>query len=258
MKKIHSKRALSTVVTTLILILLVLVAIGIIWVVVSNLIEAGADQIDIGRITVDLEIQSVEYTATGVDTTIERNMGAGELAGIKIIYEGADGESPVTQELTTADAQLQEGGTGTFDFDFTTGGLSYISKVSVAPIFETQSGSTSTGNVVDSTTQINGVDMNNEFVAYSAVQLLAEFGDNDRVELVDDIVPLPVPVFNPNSPAQDNYYLLNTFQGVKMKIIAAGEGGVIYGIDDDYVVPENFNQISGVIRLDDGLIIYKV
>ncbi|MFA4952710.1 MAG: archaellin/type IV pilin N-terminal domain-containing protein [Candidatus Pacearchaeota archaeon] len=57
---ITNKKGLSTVVTTLILILLVLVAIGIVWVVVRGLIGTTESQIDIQKkcIGIDLEITS--------------------------------------------------------------------------------------------------------------------------------------------------------------------------------------------------------
>jgi flagellin-like protein len=41
------KKGLSAVVTTLIIILLVLVAVGIIWVVVRNVVEEGGSTIDL-------------------------------------------------------------------------------------------------------------------------------------------------------------------------------------------------------------------
>ena len=53
------KRALSEIVATLVTILLVLVAIGIVWVVVRNVIQKGAEQISLGSLTLKMEIQKV-------------------------------------------------------------------------------------------------------------------------------------------------------------------------------------------------------
>ena len=49
----ESKKGLSAVVTTLIIILLVLVAVGIIWVVVQNIVTEGAESISLELFTVD-------------------------------------------------------------------------------------------------------------------------------------------------------------------------------------------------------------
>ncbi|MCA9487597.1 MAG: hypothetical protein KC516_01400 [Nanoarchaeota archaeon] len=60
-----NKRGLSTVVTTLIIILLVLVAVGIIWGVVSNLLENSRKKIQYSTSCLDVEIRAlsvVEYT----------------------------------------------------------------------------------------------------------------------------------------------------------------------------------------------------
>ena len=54
------KRGLSTVVTTLILILLVLVAIGIVWVVIKNVLSEGAEEVSLDKFTVDLEIKNCQ------------------------------------------------------------------------------------------------------------------------------------------------------------------------------------------------------
>ena len=61
---IKNKKGLSTVVTTLIIILLVLVAVGIIWSVVNNLLNKSRDTIESSTKCLDLEIRAnkvVEY-----------------------------------------------------------------------------------------------------------------------------------------------------------------------------------------------------
>ncbi len=67
-----NKRGLSGVVTSLILILLVLVAVGIVWVVVKNIISEGSEQVSLGMFTVDLEIKNVKVNEGGVDVKVER------------------------------------------------------------------------------------------------------------------------------------------------------------------------------------------
>ena len=57
------KRGLDAVVTTLIIILLVLVAVGIIWVVVRNVVQQGSEQIDISSKCLSVDVQAVSVTA---------------------------------------------------------------------------------------------------------------------------------------------------------------------------------------------------
>ena len=56
-----NKKGLDAIVTTIIIILLALVAIGIIWAVLRNVVQQGADQVDNNAkcISVDLEAVSV-------------------------------------------------------------------------------------------------------------------------------------------------------------------------------------------------------
>ena len=50
------KRGLSGIVATLLIILLVIVAVGIVWVVVRNVVQEGSEQISFGRFTTNVEI----------------------------------------------------------------------------------------------------------------------------------------------------------------------------------------------------------
>jgi flagellin-like protein len=49
MKKGNDKRGISPVITTLIIILLALVAIGIVWIVIKNIVSEGTEGISLGR-----------------------------------------------------------------------------------------------------------------------------------------------------------------------------------------------------------------
>ena len=88
---IHNKRGLSEVVSTLIIILLVLVAIGIVWVVVSNVLQSGASQTEIGAkcLQVDVKANAVNCASNNVtwecDVTYNRKSGGDAIDGIKIV-----------------------------------------------------------------------------------------------------------------------------------------------------------------------------
>ena len=83
------KRGLSAVVTTLIIILLVLVSVGIIWVVVRGVVESGAEQIDVSTkcLSIDIRAVSVEPVDSeegNYSVTLERKSGGNEIEGIKV------------------------------------------------------------------------------------------------------------------------------------------------------------------------------
>jgi len=62
----YNKRGLSDIVATLIIILLVIVAAGIIWVVVRNIVGSGADTIEMSQKCVEIELR---YSSLVPDTT---------------------------------------------------------------------------------------------------------------------------------------------------------------------------------------------
>ena len=96
------KKGLSAVVTTLLIILLVLVAVGIIWVVVRNVVQEGAEQIDVSaRCTaVDLRAVGVVETSAGVyDITLQRRAGGDDIAGVKIVILADTASSGVLPDL---------------------------------------------------------------------------------------------------------------------------------------------------------------
>lgn len=89
---IKDKKGLSTIVTTLIIILLVLVAIGIVWVVVRGVVEEGTGQIDIKVKCIDVNVKATAVTCTAAnscDVTLTRGAGGGAIGGaILVFYDG--------------------------------------------------------------------------------------------------------------------------------------------------------------------------
>ena len=114
-----NKRGLSAIVATLIIILLVLVAVGIIWVVVRNVIQQGTEQIDVSTkcIAVDLRAVSVNETSAGIyDVTLRRVAGGEAIAGVKISLFNETANSGVLEfgvaltELQTSTQIIDTGG----------------------------------------------------------------------------------------------------------------------------------------------------
>ena len=91
-----NKKGLSTVVTTLIIILLVLVAIGIVWVVVRGLIGTTEGQINIQQkcIGIDLEIDSASCTGAVAPyscSAVVKKIGGETPDGIKVFFSNNAG-----------------------------------------------------------------------------------------------------------------------------------------------------------------------
>ena len=95
------KRGLSTVVTTIIMVLLVLVAIGVVWVVIRNIITDTSEQITTETILIDLKVTGVVNNSVSgsLDVSIERLVGEGDLTGMKVIV--SNGTSSEVFPITT-------------------------------------------------------------------------------------------------------------------------------------------------------------
>ncbi|MCX6749173.1 MAG: hypothetical protein NTW17_00305 [Candidatus Pacearchaeota archaeon] len=102
----ENTRGLSAIVATLIIILLTLVAVGIIWVVIRNVVQGGAEQIDISTkcVAVSLEAVSVNETSPGVyAVTLHRNAGGDEIGGVKVaVFNATDNSGVVDFGTLTA------------------------------------------------------------------------------------------------------------------------------------------------------------
>lgn len=87
----NNKKGLSTIVATLLIILLTLVAVGIIWIVIRNVVNTGTQQIDVDAkcLSASVEATSVEDNGDGTyDVTIFRNGGDDLLGGVKLVFTG--------------------------------------------------------------------------------------------------------------------------------------------------------------------------
>ncbi len=93
---IKNKRGLSLVITSLIIVLLVLVALGIIWVSVKFIIERGTEQIDYDSKCLDVDVQAkkvINTTLTNYSVTFTRTGRGEEIAGVKIVFFNASDDT---------------------------------------------------------------------------------------------------------------------------------------------------------------------
>jgi len=145
---LKNHKGLSAIVTTLIIILLVLVAAGIIWIVIRNIITEGAEGIELGRFTFDLSIKSAYIDGANVKVIVRRSPGGGDLVGVRFIF--FDGTNSISTDREIPLIELQE---KLFSFDSVEAGdINALQEVSVAPIYESSSGKETVGDITDTVT----------------------------------------------------------------------------------------------------------
>jgi len=141
------KRGMSAVVTTLIIILLTIVAIGIVWVVVKNILDKGSDEISLTGLTLDLEIVRAVVDGDTLSVTVKRNPGDGNLVGINFVISDGEKSTVVRRDTTLAELGVQ-----TFTFTLSQLPVDDITSIAIAPIFETASGKEILGDAIDTIT----------------------------------------------------------------------------------------------------------
>jgi hypothetical protein len=140
-----NKKGLSTIVVTLILIVLSLVAVGAVWILVNNLIKDQSSQSGLDKITFSGEIKQVliDNSSNNVSVMVERKVGDGDLKGMKFIFSNDTGEEVITEYFTLTELQEKK-----FSFHLGMSVLSLI-KVSIVPLFRSSEGKEMMGNVAD-------------------------------------------------------------------------------------------------------------
>lgn len=134
-----SKKGLSDIVTNVLIILLVLVAVGIIWLFLRPTVNSvgqvqGADEC----FTLNVEPVSCILTASGggqflASITLKRNPGEGTIDSLKAIFTTAAGVSTV--QTIPGPINLQELGTGSFSVVGASPGT-----LSIAPVVKSSDG----------------------------------------------------------------------------------------------------------------------
>jgi len=137
LKMLKNKKGLSMVVTTLITILLVLVAIGIVWVVVKNVVESGSKGIDLTTKCLSVDVRAIaanSCNATQCTITINRRAGGEAIGGVKMVLSnGTD-----TSEVITIKENIESLGTITRTANFTM--TTNPNKIEITPYFVDDSG----------------------------------------------------------------------------------------------------------------------
>jgi hypothetical protein len=130
------KRGQSEVISVVLIILIAIVSVVILWNVVDPLIRNKSGEIDISKVTTNLNIKEAILFINGASkVTIQRNMGSGEITSLKFVFYDSNGNSHVeTKEGET----LKEFETKTYSFGPIP--LEEVASISVVPYFQKNAG----------------------------------------------------------------------------------------------------------------------
>ena len=140
------KKGLSEVVTTLIIILLVLVAIGIVWAVVNNILSSGSEQVGLEQFSIDVNFLRASINGNAVTLTVKRAAGNGNMSGLKFIL--SDGSNSEEFSETSSLTELQE---KTFVVTLISLNPVNLRTAAVAPVF-IRNGKETIGDITDTYT----------------------------------------------------------------------------------------------------------
>ncbi len=140
MKRGIEKRGLSDVITTLIMIGISIIAIGIVWAVISSIISGSSNQVNIDKLTVKLDVTSAVMTPNGLEVSVKRDPGTGNISNLALVV--SDGLRKETFLLNQTLEELQEK-------KFTLNYFGIVTNVEIVPFFSGQSGAIISGDVAD-------------------------------------------------------------------------------------------------------------
>ncbi len=138
---LEDKKGVSAIVATLIIVLLVIVAAGIVWIVIKNIVEGSAEQIELQQkcLEVDLEYVSIADAdfsgcepGLGYKVTLKRTTGGDEISGVAVVLLNAT-DSGEPQEF----GAIGELGTKTANI---CGGVEDATKMEFTAYFEDSEG----------------------------------------------------------------------------------------------------------------------
>jgi flagellin-like protein len=133
---VSNKKGISNIVSTLLIVLLVIVAVGVVWVAVRGMLDRSTAELDISQkcMATNVYATKVNCTSGTCDVTVKRGTGGDEFDGVRIILTNADEES-FTSDV---EGSINELATSTETGIVT--GLGNVTKVEVAAYFLDSSG----------------------------------------------------------------------------------------------------------------------
>lgn len=140
-----NRKGLSTIIVTVLLIGLTIVAVGIVWAVVNSTLQRGSQSTDLGVKCLDIQVTATSVTscAGALPTTcvvrLERTGSRDDvISGVKLVFENASGSRTVTPLDAGAAGQLTQLGNSVTSA--LSAGISAPSKVETTVYFTDASG----------------------------------------------------------------------------------------------------------------------
>lgn len=153
---LKNRRGLSTIVVTLIVIVLSLVAVGVVWAVVSNLLKNSSSQVgELNTLMINLKITSAYEQAGDIHINLQRQVGKGDLIKVKFIL--SDGTN---SETLTENSIIKELDPQNFILHPSSLLSTKIATVSVALIYKSSDGKDTIGSVTDTYNILSGTSQN--------------------------------------------------------------------------------------------------
>ncbi|MGY4884401.1 MAG: hypothetical protein ACP5NZ_02365 [Nanobdellota archaeon] len=136
----NNKKGLSTIVATLLVILLTLVAVGIIWIVIRNVVQGGADDVGLSSKCLATEVVATKVSNVGdvYAVTLQKKRGEYQIGGVRLFFSDASdsGNYPVPVPYNPTNFSLDLLSTITVsNIDLASSGLTDPNKVQVLVYF---------------------------------------------------------------------------------------------------------------------------
>ena len=110
------KKGVSQIIVTVIMITIVLAAIGVVWVIIQNVLQGGAGDIDLSSKCLKVNLQATRMDCTAAATctvTVKRNSGGDEeFGGMKVVFSNRTSGN-TGSNVADFSSNIQELGTAT-------------------------------------------------------------------------------------------------------------------------------------------------
>ncbi len=225
------RKAQVSIITVILIVLIVIVVFLIIWNILNPLIREKGGEVNLGRLTTNLEIEESILFATGASKiTVSRGSGKGELTALKFVFYDENGNSDTAEEKTT----LPELGTEIYSFS-PFSNLGRIKKISVLPVIGEDLGMESESEVKDI------VEIPGGLVSWWRMDDGTDFMEKNNcapIEIVDDAKRGKVASFN-GAPAvcgSDAGLNIEKEIGISFWIKTSSEDGEIIKKGNNYLI----------------------
>jgi FlaG/FlaF family flagellin (archaellin) len=105
----ENKKGLSDVVTTVLIVLLTIVAIAILWSFLQPMFTSSGQKVQTQQtcLALSLEVTNCDSVADYSNVTVKRNPGVATLKELKLVFERPDGSTQVVTESTSTNLPLE-------------------------------------------------------------------------------------------------------------------------------------------------------